>query len=102
MAHREVNAIQRDTGDIYRRIDLLKGPGWGPLGIDEVVADLRHGTHTYFVTELLWEIPLEAVYLSTSGRWYVRTVPNGERDDNLYALPEIGARRLGAQPLRRD
>jgi Protein of unknown function (DUF3892) len=96
MAHREVTAIQRDTGDIDRRIDLLQGPDWGPLHIDDVVLDLRNGTHTYYVTDLLWEIPLEAIYLSTSGRWYVRTVPNGERDDNLYALPEIVVRRLGA------
>lgn len=99
MAEREVTHIERDGPDTDRRIDLFEGPDWGPRHVDDVVLDIQSGEHSYFVRGLFSNVPLEAMYPSTAGRWYVRTVPNGMYDDNLHELPEIGApRRLGTLP----
>ncbi len=90
MSKRLVTHIRRDGADADRRIDMLSGPGWGPLSIDTVISDINAGRHTYFVTaHSFYDAEIEVLRHPTSGRYLLRTKPDGLYDNNLYALPEI-------------
>ena len=86
MGDYQVTRIRRDGSDPDRRIDLFQGPEFGPSGVDQVVAWMKGG-HRFWVggEPSAW---LEHK-VSVRGRPYVRTVPDGMHDNNLYALPEI-------------
>ena len=85
MADYQVTCIRRDGADPDRRIDCLGGPQFGPADIDQVISAIDQG-HRFWVAgnPSAW---LEKK-LSSRGRWYVRTVPDGLYDNNLYALRE--------------
>lgn len=101
MADLEITHIRRDGADLDRRIDMLAGPSFPPTPIDDVIANIQTGVHTYFVAaHHLWTAPIEVIRHPKTQRLFLRTVPNGRYDDNLYSLPEISewtprARRLG-------
>jgi len=86
-----VSHIRRDRGDIDRRIDMLKGPWFGPSLIDAVIRDILSGINRYYVSgaTLLTPAYLEVKKHPLSGRLYLRTIPDGRWDNNLYSLPEI-------------
>ena len=86
MGDYRVTHIRRDGSDPDRRIDLLKGPEFGPSDVDQVVSWMAAG-HRFWVAgqPSAW---LEAK-VSVRGRPYVRTVPDGKYDNNLYSLPEV-------------
>lgn len=80
----QVTHIRPDGPDSDRRIDLLKGVGFGPASVDQLVQWMAEG-HRFWVNgnPSAW---LESK-VSIAGRAYVRTVPDGLHDNNLYALP---------------
>jgi hypothetical protein len=87
-----VTHIRRDRGDLDRRIDMLQGPWFGPSLIDDVINDmLRPGGNQYYVQS--GTTPMDIAYLevmrSSAGRLFLRTIPDGLFDNNLYSLPEI-------------
>lgn len=86
MGDYQVTHIRRDGSDPDRRIDLFKGPEFGPSSVDQIVAWMNSG-HRFWVNgnPSAW---LEHK-ISTRGRPYVRTVPDGMYDNNLYLLPNI-------------
>ncbi len=86
-----VTNIRRDRGDLDRRIDMLQGPWFGPSHIDVVIADIqRLGGNSYYVQGTgFTDIAYLEVQRASSGRLYLRTVPDGLKDNNLYSLPEI-------------
>jgi len=86
-----VTHIRRDRGDLDRRIDMLKGPSFGPSLIDTVILDILVGHNQYYVTTgaRLLDVAYLEVKTSSAGRQYLRTIPDGLFDNNLYALPEI-------------
>ena len=80
----QVTHIRRDGADPDRRIDYFKGPNFGLSTVDQVVASMKAG-HRFWVggQPSAW---LESK-VSSAGRPYVRTVPDGKYDNNLYSLP---------------
>lgn len=86
MGDYQVTHIRRDGSDPDRRIDLFKGPEFGPSTVDQVVAAMKQG-HRFWVagTPSAW---LEHK-VSVRGRAYVRTIPDGLYDNNLNSLPNI-------------
>lgn len=100
-----VTAIRRDGADLDRRIDWLEGPSFD-ASIDTVINRiLVHGDAFYVPLGPALSDPvayLEVKRNGQSGRLFLQTIPDGLHDNNLYSLPEIAARRLGATLLRRD
>lgn len=85
-----VTHIRSDGSDADRRIDYLQGPWFGPSHIDTVINDILSGPNDYHVATLGGiTAPLEVLRHPRSGRLYLRTVPDGVWDNNLYSLPEI-------------
>lgn len=86
-----VTHIRRDRGDLDRRIDMLKGPWFGPSHIDTVIADIESGKNRYYVNVGPTLANNAYLEIKTSSAWrkYLRTIPDGRFDNNLYALPEI-------------
>ena len=81
----QVTHIRRDSSDPDRRIDALRGPEFDVSSIDQVISWIDAG-HKFWVggNPSAW---LETK-VSTAGRRYLRTVPDGLYDNNLYSLPE--------------
>ncbi|WP_442910005.1 DUF3892 domain-containing protein [Hyphomonas sp.] len=86
MGEYQITHIRLDGPDADRRIDLLKGPEFGPSSVDDVVTWMKAG-HKF------WVAGNPSAWLedktSSADRPYVRTVPDGKYDNNLYALPKI-------------
>jgi len=92
-----VTAIRRDGADLDRRIDWLEGPSFS-ASIDEVIARILLYGDEFFVAcgpALSDPVAYLEVKMSKAGRQFLQTKPDGRWDNNLYSLPEIGARPLG-------
>lgn len=88
MADYQVKCIVPDSDDEDYRIDALGGPQFPTSDLDQIIEWMRAG-HRFWVAgvdgaESAW---LE-IKTSSAGRPYVRTVPDGKWDNNLYSLPE--------------
>lgn len=83
-----ITAIRRDGYDLDRRIDALEGPSFRS-SIDDVIAAIWQG-HEFFVSTIGNDIAyLEVKQHWQSRRWFLRTIPDGIWDNNLYSLPEM-------------
>lgn len=88
MADYQVACIRRDGNDTDRRIDALGGPNWNTASIDDVIHWIENGHSFHVNTGGLAKAYLEVKVHPTSRRKYVRTIPDGLYDNNLYSLPE--------------
>ena len=88
MAEYQVACIRRDGSDVDRRIDALGGPGWKTSSIDDVIRWIEVHHHNFFVQVGNSKAYLEVKVHPQSRRKYLRTIPDGRFDNNLYALPE--------------
>lgn len=100
-----VTAIRRDGADLDRRIDWLEGPSFS-ASIDTVINRILVHRDAFFVP-LGPALSDPVAYLDVkahwqSGRLFLQTIPDGLHDNNLYSLPEIEVRRLGATLLRQN
>lgn len=98
-----VTAIRRDGADLDRRIDWLEGPSFCAPIDDVIFRIFVHGDAFYVPLGPALSDPvayLEVKEHWQSGRQFLQTVPDGLFDNNLYSLPEIAVRRLGATLLR--
>lgn len=86
MAAHRIICITRDRADPDRRIDAFGVEGIGTLTIDQLLSWIQAG-HQFWVAgpPSVW---VEVLRHPSSRRLYVRTVPDGRHDNNLYALPE--------------
>lgn len=87
MAEYQVTCIRRDGADQDRRIDRLGGPNWNDT-IDNVIRFIETNAHSFFVSIGQGRAYLEVKVHPVSRRKYLRTIPDGRWDNNLYALPE--------------
>lgn len=97
-----VTAITRDGADLDRRIDWLEGPSFS-ASIDDVIGRMLFYNDEFYVAlgpKLSDPVAYLEVKTSSAGRQFLQTIPDGLYDNNLYSLPEIGARRLGGSPSR--
>lgn len=91
MADRQITCIVPDGADLGRRIDKVGGLTWGPLSVDEVVADIEAGRHTYWTTD---EFGRRAeVEVARGGLLqipYLTTSPDRSLPNNLLQLRNCG------------
>jgi len=81
----QVTCIRRDGSDPDRRIDALGGPDFATSPIDDVINWIDNG-HAFFVQVGNDRAYLEVLTHPRSRRRYLRTVPDGLYDNNLYSL----------------
>lgn len=86
MARHQVTCIRkRDHDDPWERITHLGGPGFGIKTTEEVIADIKDG-NPYFTH--VGEHTVDIAIRARNGKEYVATEPDGDKPDNLLALPE--------------
>jgi|JI10StandDraft_1071094.scaffolds.fasta_scaffold15252_3 hypothetical protein len=89
----EVTRIRPDTtGDPDRTIDLVEVyPGPLYFRPEKMAEMMLNANDNFYVTgaTLLDRVYLEPCQSRMTGRRWVRTIPNGVLDDNLYSLPQF-------------
>lgn len=79
----------RGLTNLCAAIDALGGPNWKTSSIDDVIRWIEDHGHTFHVSAGGFaRAYLEVKVHPSSGRKYLRTIPDGHYDNNLYALPE--------------
>jgi hypothetical protein len=86
MSDYQITTVRKDGSDRDRRIDAMGSPSFNCTALDTLIAWYDQG-HRFFVQVGTTKVYLEKLRHPTSGRWYLRTIPDGIYDNNLYALP---------------
>lgn len=92
MADRKVTQTgKNEEGDITALCD--PGASWSPRAKADAIADIRDGTHRYYVDGVDGE-EVDIVVVDDPDGPYLRTSPDGTPANNLDELPDCG----GAAP----
>lgn len=90
MTELTVSCFTPDNYDADRRIQGIGGNNgyqrwYHP--IDNVIANIEAGFHTYYVGQGLMRVRVLVKVNTTSGRKYITTDPDGHKNNNLLSLP---------------
>ena len=84
---RQITCILTTSREHHEHI-VRVGGSWGNISREDCANDIRSRRETYFTMGGGMRAEVEAYQLKTSGPWYIRTVPDATRKDNLLSLPD--------------
>lgn len=86
MSDYQITHHRPDNTDLDRRIQGLKGPTSGYLGIDDIIRRIDNRQDRFWTTANGQSVWIETA-IATSGRRYLKTTADGYYPNNLLALP---------------
>ena len=84
--NRQVTCVTKpDRPGPHERIQAIGGSGW-KHSEDDAIRWIKAGTESYYLQS--GGATVRVIIATRLGREYLKTEPDGERPDNLLALPE--------------
>jgi Protein of unknown function (DUF3892) len=84
---RQITCILTTSREHHEHIVRVGGTGFN-ISREDCADDIRTGRESYFTMGGGMRAQVEAYQLRVNGSWYIRTVPDATRKDNLLSLPD--------------
>ena len=83
---REITCILTTSREHHEHITRVGGSWGGNISREDCASDIRTGRETYFTMGGGMRAQVEA--FQSRGIWFIRTVADATRKDNLLSLPD--------------